>query len=403
MEVMSVLVAVFALLIGLVLGAFAALRWGPGSAERGEVERLQASVNQLQRGLDEARAAESRAREEAAGALGRANVLERAQAEYEAQKAEQEQTENQILRTLAPMTTKLHELGITVNSMEKQRNRHDATLQEQLRSLMEHDQKLLTTTTALAGALKDSSKRGTWGEIQLRRIVELAGMARYVDFTEQASVRASGEAPGGRPDMVVHLPGNGNIAVDAKAPFPDAASFADQREYELSTAKVLEDRIKELSKRSYETVLDGSPDVVVCFVPAESMLSRALDARPQLLDTAFANNVVLASPNTLLAILKGLAVSWRQHQLTDNATALYKEAKTLHQRIGVVIGHFNEHGKALNHSVESYNRILSSMNVRLIPSLRRIQELDPAIGGSSAEQDLTVLDTSANPAPHIND
>ncbi|WP_052048190.1 DNA recombination protein RmuC [Pseudoglutamicibacter albus] len=403
MEAISIILAVLALIIGLVLGAFAALRWGPGSAERGEIERLRSTVDQLRSGLEQAHEAESRARAEAAGALGRANVLERTQAEYEAQKAEQENTENQILRTLAPMTTKLHELGITVNSMEKQRNRHDATLQEQLRHLIEHDQKLLTTTTALAGALKDTSKRGSWGEIQLRRIVELAGMTRHVDFTEQASVRSRDEAPGGRPDMVVHLPGKGNIAVDAKAPFPDAETFSDQREYELTTAKVLEDRIKELSKRSYQTVLEGSPDVVVCFVPAESMLSRALDVRPQLLDTAFANNVVLASPNTLLAILKGLAVSWRQHQLTDNANALYKEAKTLHERIGIVLRHFNEHGKALNHSVESYNRILSSMNVRLLPSLRRIQELDPAIGPTNAENNLAALDASANPTPHVND
>ena len=254
--------------------------------------------------------------------------LEMVQGQLESMKADQD-TENKILLALNPVATKLNDMQKTVADLEKQRSDQHGQISEQLRSALQSDELLRSTTEGLASALRSNSMRGKWGEVQLRRVVEAAGLIERVDFDLQSSI--SSDAGLGKPDMVVHLPGGKNIAVDAKVPFTaymEASSIpmTATGEEGARRERLLKDHvaavrahIDALGKKSYWDGLEASPELVICFIPSEALVSSALEADPGLMDHAFSKKVALASPVTLWSVLKTVAFSWRQDVVTEDA------------------------------------------------------------------------------------
>ncbi|NKG20359.1 DNA recombination protein RmuC [Paeniglutamicibacter terrestris] len=299
--------------------------------------------------------------------------------------------EQSVLLALAPVTDQLRRVGAQVATLERDRVQQFGALREQLAQAALNDSELLRTTSSLAAAMVNNAARGTWGELQLRRVVESAGMLAHVDFIEQL-----GTATGLRPDMVIKLPGNKLIIVDSKVPL---SSYLKAQQLSGSTqsesiirakllmkehAKALRHHVDALAAKSYWNSVEGTPELVVCFLPAESFLADALEADPELLDHAFGKNVALASPATLLAMLKGLGFAWRQELLTANARDLFVASRELYDRLGTMGGHVAKLGSSLRGSVEKYNAFIGTLESRVLPSARRIRDLDPGLG---TEQD----------------
>lgn len=301
---------------------------------------------------------------------------------------------NSVLQALAPVAEKLSQVQAQVGLLERDRVEQFGQLAQQLQEARFRDQQLLLTTESLASALRSNTARGAWGEIQLRRVVEAAGMLPYVDFAEQVTGSAPSEASGGpaagRPDMIIRLPGTKHLIVDAKVPLaaflqaselPEAASqeeSARREELLARHAKALKSHVDGLAKRRYWDGIENSPELVVCFLPAESFLSAALRADPALLDYAFARNVVLASPVSLLATLKAVAFSWRQDVLTDNAKELFALSRQLYERLGTMGEHVTKLGTSLKSSVERYNSFVGNLESRVLPTARRIGAFQPS-------------------------
>jgi DNA recombination protein RmuC len=240
---------------------------------------------------------------------------------------------------------------------------------------------LRSQTAALAGALRSSNTRGTWGETQLRRVVEHAGMLARVDFDEQASAR-SPDGGGVRPDLVVRLPGGKQLVVDAKAPltaFLDASSCEDDVERRRllgAHAKALRGHVDVLAARAYWQAFTPTPEMVVCFVPGDAILAAALDADPGLHEAAMARRVVLASPATLLALLRTVAFTWQQDALSGNARELFEVGKELYSRIGTLGEHSLKLGRTLHRAVEDYNALVGTLERRVLVTARRMNDLD---------------------------
>ena len=310
--------------------------------------------------------------------------VEMLQQQLEAQTSTQE-AENKILVALGPVTSKLNDMQRTVADLEKQRSDQHGQISEQLRSALQSDELLRATTEGLASALRSNSMRGKWGEVQLRRVVEAAGLIERVDFDLQASI--SSDAGLGKPDMVVHLPGGKNIAVDAKVPFTaymEASSIplTATGEEGARREKLLKEHvaavrahIDALGKKSYWDGLDASPELVICFIPSEALVSSALEADPGLMDHAFSKKVALASPVTLWSVLKTVAFSWRQDVVTEDAQKIFTTGTELLQRLGSMAGHIETLGRSLTSSVKHYNSFVGSLESRVFPSARRLSEL----------------------------
>jgi DNA recombination protein RmuC len=234
----------------------------------------------------------------------------------------------------------------------------------------------------LASALRDNTVRGAWGEVQLRRVLEQAGMADHVDFVEQQHV--SGPDGAGRPDVVVQLPNDHRVVIDAKAPldrYLAAANCADEERREVLLAEhaaAVAGHVSALARRRYDRLVPGSVDLVVMFVPGDAFLTAALRARPALLEEAYAQDVVLASPSTLLGFLRGVALGWRERQVADQAETIAALGRELHDRLGVFAEHLGRVGGALGRAVGSYNEAVGSFDRRVMVSARRFHELGAA-------------------------
>lgn len=299
----------------------------------------------------------------------------------------QESQDHSVLQALAPVAEQLRQVRTQVSILERDRVEQFGQLSEQLVQAAVNDAEILRATGSLAASLGNSSARGTWGELQLRRVVEAAGMLPHVDFSEQ--LRTS---EGLRPDMVVRLPGNKKIIVDSKVPLAaylraqelasshDPATRARARAAFKDHAKALRSHVDALAAKTYWESVAGSPELVVCFLPAESFLADALEADASLLDHAFSKNVALASPATLLAMLKGLAFAWRQDLLTENARELFEQSRELYERLGTMGTHVTKLGASLRGSVEKYNAFVGTLEARVLPSARLIRDLDPGLG-----------------------
>lgn len=329
-------------------------------------------------------------REQLATATTRAELLEQQRNEDR----QQVQSQHQIVRMLGPLSQQLDHLGGQVAQLERDRGQQYGQLAAQLRNAQATDSALLENTQKLVASLKSSSARGHWGEVQLRRIVEAAGMLQHTDFQEQVYISVDTAERDGekfRPDMLVHLPGGKSLVVDAKAPMsailqagelPEGGSEEEQRqraELETAHARALRAHVKELSTKKYWATLDNTPDLVLLFLPAESHLSTALQADPQLLDHAFNQGIALVSPVSLLATLKSVAYAWQQENLVDNARTVFASARELYERLGLMGRRLDSLGKSINTTVTRFNSMMATLEGRVMPSARRLEELDASL------------------------
>lgn len=304
----------------------------------------------------------------------------------QAAREERDRREQTVLRALDPVRETLDAMQRKVDGLERDRVEQYSALGEQLRLSREADEALRSTTEALASAMRSGSTRGVWGETQLRRVVEAAGLTRYVDFDLQSSIAS--DAGAGRPDMVVRLPGGKALAVDAKVPLdaflqasaiPVTATGDDgaRRSALMSKhTKAVRAHVDALARKTYWAGLTSSPEFVICFLPSESLLSAALDDDPTLLEYAFTRRVALASPVNLWAVLKTVAFTWTQQDVSDEARTLFALGTELYDRIGVIAGHAGDLRRALERTVDSYNKFAGSLESRVLVSARKFPGID---------------------------
>ncbi|WP_432515210.1 DNA recombination protein RmuC [Kineococcus sp. SYSU DK001] len=290
---------------------------------------------------------------------------------------------HELTATVTPVAATLQRVEAQVAALERDRVQQYARLTEQLRTVAEGTDALRDQTATLAGALRASSSRGSWGEVQLRRVVEHAGMLDRVDFAEQSSLTTrAGRAV--RPDLVVNLPGGKHVVVDAKAPLAaflragEAPDDGERRRELLAHARAVRGHVDGLAAKEYPSAVEDSPDVVVCFVPGEAFLAAACQADPALLEHAMSRRVVLATPTTLLALLRTVALTWQQDAVAGNARELFEVGRELYERLGTLGGHTASLGRTLHRAVEDYNRFVGTLERRVLVSARRIRDLDLA-------------------------
>lgn len=277
---------------------------------------------------------------------------------------------------LAPLREALSRMERQVAVLEKERAEQYGALGAQLSAVADQAGRLGSETALLSGALRHSAARGSWGEVQLRRVLESLGMLRFCDFEEQVSTSA------GRPDVVVRLPGGRSLVIDAKAPMDaflaahgDGMAAADAAALMVRHAAALRGHVETLATKAYWAALPGSPELVICFVPGEAMLAAALTADAGLLEYAASRKVALACPSTLVAMLRTTASMWQQQALAENAAEVQRLGRELYERINGVAGHVTKLGLALRGSVETYNKMVGSIESRLMVTGRKFADL----------------------------
>jgi DNA recombination protein RmuC len=290
--------------------------------------------------------------------------------------------DRELAATLSPLAATLQRVEHHVVALERDRVEQFSRLDEQISAVRSSGEALRAQTAALAGALRSPTSRGAWGEMQLRRVVEHAGMVARVDFTAQA-VGMTTAGLGVRPDLVVHLPGDKHVVVDAKAPLAafleaseEATDPAVQRAAAAAHARALRGHVDGLAAKEYWTAFQPTPELVVCFVPGEAFLAAACAADPGLLEHAMSRRVVLATPTTLLALLRTVALTWQTAALTGNARELFEVGRELYARLGSLGGHTSRLGRDLQRVVEDYNSLVGTLERRVLVTARRMNELD---------------------------
>ena len=342
--------------------------------------------------------ADSRAR--ARSAIEMQNFVQQQVAQNTAQAGQ----ENKLLEAIAPVRFHLEQMQQVVTRLEKDRTEQFGTIQEQLKNAIDSDAALRKQTQALSQALSSNNIRGVWGETQLRKLVELAGLIKHADFDEQASF--STDTGSGRADMVINLPGGKSLAIDSKVPFnsyQEASTISDLASGEelARRNRLIEEHVKAvkghvdaLSSRSYWTGLNASPDFVIAFVPSESLLSAALDADPALLEYAFKKNVALASPVSLFSVLKTINYIWRQNVDETQVRTMIKLGKELYERVGKVAEHADKLGRSITATVKDYNTFVSSLESRVLVTARKLNDLDDNALGTDEIQAPKELDSA---------
>lgn len=291
-----------------------------------------------------------------------------------------------ITKLLDPMASALARVEGQIQAVEKERQGAYAGLTEQVKAMASDAERLRHETKALVSALRAPQTRGRWGELQLERIVQLAGMVEHCDFSTQvcaqaASGNGSDREGGVRPDMIVHLSGGKQIVVDAKVPFAaylEAVETQDptvHSERLAAHARQLRTHVDQLSGKAYWAAFEPTPEFVVLFVPGDPFLEAALRSDPALLEHAFSHNVVVATPTTLIALLRTVAYGWRQEALARNAAQVHQLGRELHARLATMGGHIAKLGRSLDGAVDSYNRTVSSLESRVLVTARRLTEL----------------------------
>ncbi|MBT2249818.1 DNA recombination protein RmuC [Arthrobacter sp. BHU FT2] len=387
MDVFAVILALFTLL----LGAFAGAAFTYFALRRNS-HALEADFDAVSSRLSEV-----------SSQFAAADAERRLLAAQNRELGEARTQDGSVLRALAPVAEKLTAVQQQVALLERDRVEQYGQLAQQLQEARLSDEQLIRSTHALESALRSNSARGQWGEVQLRRVVEAAGMLRHVDFVEQA--HSTGGDAAVRPDLVVQLPGHKQLVVDAKVPLSSyleaqelgtarpaqpggttgtpgpAGPFSEtdrrtQQALLAAHAKALRAHVDALGSKRYWDIPGNSPEMVVCFIPAESILAAALEADAGLLDHALSRNVVLASPGTLLAVLKSVAFTWRQDVLTDNARELFNLARQLYDRMGTLGENVGKLGASLKTSVDRYNSLVGTLEARVLPTARKLNSLE---------------------------
>jgi DNA recombination protein RmuC len=283
-----------------------------------------------------------------------------------------------------PIRQTLEKTEQQIQALERERRDAFSSLRTQIEALATGQVALQRETRNLVGALRRPEVRGRWGELTLRRVVELSGMSEHCDFTEQAT--AEGAQGAVRPDLLVHLPDGRELVVDAKTPL-DAyleaieAATEEQRAAALERhAQQLDARVRELGAKAYWNQFASSPEFVVLFLPGDQFLSAALSSRPELLEYALRQSVIIATPSTLIALLKAVAYGWRQSQVTQHAEQIRALGQELHRRLASFVAHLARTGQRLGGAVESYNSAVGSLERQVLPQARRFTELGAVTG-----------------------
>jgi DNA recombination protein RmuC len=300
-------------------------------------------------------------------------------ADHQTQVGELAQREQAVRAMVEPLSRTLDQVRVELSTAEQARAAGQAALGEQVRAMHQASEHLRGETAQLVTALRSSQVRGKWGELQLKRVVEAAGMLAHVDFVEQDQVRTDDGLL--RPDMVIKLAGGKNVAVDAKVAFLgflDAAQATDERvrsERLAAHARHVRAHVDDLSAKRYWDQFAPAPEFVVMFVPAESFLHAAAEQDPLLIEYAFERNVVIATPTTLLALLRTISYAWRQDALASNAQAVLSLGKELHGRLATMGSHLAKLGRAIDSAAGAYNQTVSSLETRVLVSARRFADL----------------------------
>jgi DNA recombination protein RmuC len=280
---------------------------------------------------------------------------------------------------VAPVKASLDKVDEKIHALESARMEAYGEIRQQFTQMAEAHGQLRTETAALVKALRQPHVRGRWGEIQLRRVVEMAGMMAHCDFVEQQTA----ESDDGRlrPDLIVKLPGNRYIVVDSKAPITAYMEAHEATSDELRKAKIqlhaqlVRRHLEALAKKSYWEQFQPTPEVVVMFIPGEAFYSAALEADPELLDNGFGQNVIIASPASLMALLKAASYGWRQESIADNAREISQLGQELYGRLGVMADHLAKVGRSLSSATDSYNSAIGSFETRVLTSARKFKDL----------------------------
>jgi len=352
---------------------------------------IRASLEEQKRLLEEAKTRLTEAfRALAADALKSSNedflrlAEERFKALTQAAAGELEARKTAVETLVHPLRQALEAYQQEARALEEKRLREISGVGRQLGEVALAQTALQRETANLVNALRAPQVRGRWGEIALRKTAELAGMTKYCDFDEQASVQTEGGRL--RPDMIVHLPGQRDIVVDAKVAlnaYLDSleASTPELREAALVRhAQQVRMHVKRLASKEYWNQFPQAPDFVVLFIPGEVFLAAAAERDPDLLQDALSNQVLIATPTTFIGLLLTAAYGWRQEQIAENAQRISELGRQVHERLSVLVEHFAGVGRALEKSVEAYNKAVGSLETRVLPSARRFAELDPGSG-----------------------
>jgi DNA recombination protein RmuC len=325
-----------------------------------------------------------------------------------------EQKKKDVETVVKPIAESLEKVNAQIQELEKIRAKDYGALSQHLETLRAHAEALTSETRNLGNALRKPSVRGRWGEIQLERVVEMAGMLDHVDFHRQVTTET--EDGRLRPDLTVHLPGGKTIVIDAKTPLEsylgaiEAKDETTAKELLKNHARQVRVHVGQLSEKSYQSQFLSAPEFVVMFLPGENFFSAALEHDPALIDDGIKDHVIIATPTTLIALLKAVAFGWRQEKVAESAQEIKNLGKVLYERLSTVAEHFGKVGLNLERSITAYNDAVGSLETRVLPAARRFQELDvttvdvidevkPVEKSLRALQAAEFVDRSAEPTP----